>query len=293
MKSTHTRQSSHNGSLRQHQARKFGIIINFIGRLFPSLAIYLLQRKWFSAAKYPYSSREHEMMRTARQGQLRHQRQSLHYYHWGDSGPLVILIHGWSGHAAQISGFVPGLLAQGFQVLALDAPAHGQSSGHKTDLFAISHAWQQLLRDYPTPHSIISHSFGGIVACYALRHQLLSTQKLVLISAPPSLEYLVNGYCHALRLRTALRLGFRRALARRYGANFWPAVAPEAIAADIKLPVLVCHDENDRVLPVALGQALCTKFPHARCLISRKLGHRRILSDTGTIKNVVEFIKES
>jgi pimeloyl-ACP methyl ester carboxylesterase len=285
-------QSSQTGTLRQQRSRQYGRLINILGRLYRPWAISLLLNKWYAAPKYPYTSREREIMTSATQGEMRFEGESLRYYHWGSEGPLILLIHGWSGHSAQMGGFVAPLVAAGFQILALDAPAHGQSSGSKTDLFAITRAWQQLLRGYPAPYGIISHSFGGVVSCYALSQQLIPCHKLVLISTPPSLEYLVDGYCRVLKLGDPLQQGFKAALAQRYGGDIWQEVAPLHTAPGLTLPTLICHDRDDRVLPVSIAEQLCAALPHGRCLISEKRGHRRILSASETIKNVIAFIKD-
>src|SRR5262249_10337057 len=52
----------------------------------------------------------------------------LAVWHWG-SGPRVLLVHGWGGHAGRLSAFVAPLLDAGFGVVSFDAPAHGISEG--------------------------------------------------------------------------------------------------------------------------------------------------------------------
>src|SRR5262249_57381614 len=52
----------------------------------------------------------------------------LAVWHWG-SGPRVLLVHGWGGHAGRLSAFVEPLLEAGFGVLPLRAPAPRVSEG--------------------------------------------------------------------------------------------------------------------------------------------------------------------
>ncbi|MCH2000159.1 alpha/beta hydrolase, partial [Achromobacter xylosoxidans] len=35
--------------------------------------------------------------------------QTVYYYVWGDSGPRVLLVHGWGGDAAQMTAYVEPL----------------------------------------------------------------------------------------------------------------------------------------------------------------------------------------
>src|SRR3972149_9162163 len=57
---------------------------------------------------------------------------------WGESGATVLLMHGWGGARAQMTGFVDPLLSAGFRVVAYDQPAHGESSGEMTNLLEIA-----------------------------------------------------------------------------------------------------------------------------------------------------------
>src|SRR5690349_20988780 len=43
------------------------------------------------------------------------------------AGPTVLLVHGWSGAAAQWSRFIDPLVRAGYNAVALDLPAHGFS----------------------------------------------------------------------------------------------------------------------------------------------------------------------
>jgi len=49
---------------------------------------------------------------------------ALATWSWG-KGPLVVLVHGWTGHAGRLTRYVPALVDAGFSVLAFDAPGHG------------------------------------------------------------------------------------------------------------------------------------------------------------------------
>ncbi|MFW6193451.1 MAG: alpha/beta hydrolase [Gemmatimonadota bacterium] len=58
-------------------------------------------------------------------------------YAWGEEGPTVLLVHGWSSHTGHMTGFVDPLLRRGFRVVAFDGPAHGRSPGARTDIFEL------------------------------------------------------------------------------------------------------------------------------------------------------------
>ncbi|HEX8728518.1 MAG TPA: hypothetical protein VF739_07855, partial [Ktedonobacterales bacterium] len=49
------------------------------------------------------------------------------------AGPRVLLVHGWEGRGMNLGMFIAPLTAAGYQVLALDGPAHGESPGEQTN----------------------------------------------------------------------------------------------------------------------------------------------------------------
>src|SRR6478609_3042547 len=55
-------------------------------------------------------------------------------YRWGGGDRTVLLLHGWRGRASQFAPLVRELVAEGFHVVAFDAPAHGDSPGRNTDI---------------------------------------------------------------------------------------------------------------------------------------------------------------
>jgi pimeloyl-ACP methyl ester carboxylesterase len=58
------------------------------------------------------------------------------------------------------------------------------------------------------------------------------------------------------------------------------------------MPVLIVHDEQDNVAPIAQGTALAAAIPHAILWRTQGLGHSGALRDTVTIERVVNFLVE-
>lgn len=51
-----------------------------------------------------------------------------------NDGPVVLLVHGWGGHAGQMLALASALEAHGLQAVLLDMPAHGRSRGAVSNL---------------------------------------------------------------------------------------------------------------------------------------------------------------
>ena len=68
-------------------------------------------------------------------------------WRWDADGPRVALLHGWGSHAARFGNFVEPLLAAGFSVVGIDAPAHGDSPGNRSDLPRFRDSLATVLRE--------------------------------------------------------------------------------------------------------------------------------------------------
>ncbi|MGH8790811.1 MAG: alpha/beta fold hydrolase, partial [Cupriavidus necator] len=97
----------------------------------PSATARALEHIWFNPPRAAATSAARHLLDSARadwalvtgQGPSRRVR----VYRWGTSGPVVLLAHGWGGHAGQWHAVVEGLLAAGMRVVAFDALSHGAS----------------------------------------------------------------------------------------------------------------------------------------------------------------------
>ncbi len=108
----------------------------------------------------------------------------LRYFVAGD-GPPVVLLHGWTGAAANWVELAP-LLARRHRVLVPDLPGHGGSAPLPAapGLGGFADRVRQVAeREGMLPAAIVGHSMGGVVALrFALRHPDL-TRALVLAAS--------------------------------------------------------------------------------------------------------------
>ena len=102
-------------------------------------------------------------------------------YRWGNTGPAVLLAHGWGGHAAQWQPLVAPLLAAGMRVIAFDALSHGGSDAgargaSQTSVVEMSHSLLATAWHAGPIHAVIAHSLGSAALALAVREGLPATQ---------------------------------------------------------------------------------------------------------------------
>ena len=108
----------------------------------------------------------------------------LHADEHGDpADPRVVLVHGFTQTRRSWAPLLPRLAAR-HHVVAVDAPAHGRSAGHRTDLVAGA----ELLGETGGRAAYVGYSMGGRLTLHlALRHPEL-VERVVLVGATAGLD---------------------------------------------------------------------------------------------------------
>jgi pimeloyl-ACP methyl ester carboxylesterase len=213
---------------------------------------------------------------------------NLAAHRWGD-GPVVLLVHGWEGRGTQLGRFVDPLVAAGFCVVAVDTPAHGDSSGTRTDLIETTEAVRKVARDLGLLTCVVAHSFGGVVTTLALERGL-AAKGVVLIATPSSVADVLGRFADTIGLKGAALAAFRRSLERLTGVHLKDVEIIERVAR-LTQPALVVHDRGDREVPFHEAERLVARWPGATLVATEGLGHRRILKDEDVIRRIVGFAR--
>lgn len=222
--------------------------------------------------------------------------EQLAVYGWGD-GPLVLLVHGWQGHAGQLSGFVEPLVQRGYRVVTFDMPGHGGSSGSRASVLDMALAVTDVandcapllgLKSSPPVHAIIAHSLGATATSIAIARGVAPRSAVLLAPAAEP------GY---FARRAGAMMGLSRPRVEGMVRNIEEALGGDVEAIDLRVlsrgmstPALVMHDPDDREVPFEHGASIARAWPAARLERLSGLGHQRLLRDPVVIARAVEFV---
>lgn len=211
---------------------------------------------------------------------------------WGTGGPAVLLMHGWGGARAQMTGFVDPLLSAGYRVVAYDQPAHGESDGTLTNLLEIAPTMELLEEREGSFHAVIAHSFGTLVASYALVHRNFTPPaRLVYFGAFNRLLDSLPRFQVLAGLPDEVMEGFREMIYEDFGMGVLDSIVNEILAPQIDIPALLFHDNADNVTPIEDSRAIARAWRRAELVETSGLGHRGALQSPDIHEQVVAFLK--
>jgi len=241
--------------------------------------------------RMPVRAADRATHESARRGEITVRGRTITTYQWGAGSRTALLMHGWSGRAAQFATLVRDLVADGYRVISFDTPAHGSSPGAHTDVRDWVAASRQL-GDTEGPFDLIAgHSFGAFAALAAVRAGV-ATPRLVTIAGAGSVGAFHDEFSRMLRLTPPTRAAFEACFYRRLGVTraeadaLYDSVA-NPLPADTEL--LIVHDLSDRALSAAHSERLHAAHPTSQLLLTQGLGHNRILGDDDVLDAVLSF----
>lgn len=212
------------------------------------------------------------------------------YYWCAGSGPSVLLVHGWASCGNQMAMSAQALLDNGYKVIWMDAPAHGQSTGWQTNLFECAEAISEIQKLEGNFEALVAHSFGVPCSLYAIKKGLV-TNKLIAISTPATATGLIDKFCKIIKANKKTHQSLIHRMNKFIGDLSIAEIDAEDMAREINQQCLVIHDKHDRMISSKEGLAVQKNLKHSIFMLTERLGHNRILNDPQVISKCIEFIK--
>ncbi|MCC6259723.1 MAG: alpha/beta hydrolase [Anaerolineales bacterium] len=263
----------------------------------PSNELQVMVKKvykiFFTPNKYEVKPSDEEILKSGNNFRLKHEALELAVSAWGDeSNPKVLLMHGWGGARAQMTGFVKPLLNAGYFVVAYDQPAHGESDGKQTNILEIAPTLAVLSNHFGKFDFIIAHSLGTLITSYALVNQIIpSPSKLAYFGAFNRLLDSLPRFQALAQLSDETMRGLEDMLFENHSKDLLESITNAKLAQQIHIPALMFHDKSDNVTPVDDSRAIAKAWKNARYVETDGLGHRGALQSKEIHEQVIKFLK--
>lgn len=253
--------------------KSLGLYINVISYVAPKAALRMAY-KFFSEPRAGRLKKDQlpDILKEAKAEIITHNDFIFQAYIWPGNTTKVLLVHGWESNASRWELFLPYLKKAGATIIAVDAPAHGLSSGHEFTMPQYGEFIDIVVKKFE-PQYIVGHSVGGATSLYYLSHYPDSTiEKAVILGAPCDLNTLLHNYAGML----SLNLNVIQLLKKHFFEHFkikTHEFSGSVFASKITIPGLLAHDLKDEVVSFKEGKKIADAWPSAEFIITRGLGH--------------------
>jgi len=254
------------------------------------LATRFALKLFFKPLKFPIPAREKAFRNTAeRHDLLTKNAKDFTAFELAGPGEKIVLIHGWSGRASQFFEIMEGLNNLGFHVVAIEAPGHGENLGAEYNLLDFVDALEEADLRFGPFYNAVGHSLGGLALFNNLKRKA-QYEKLVIMGSPASIRNVVSDFSGNLQMNDAVTDRIIETIEKRYDLNV-KENSSDYLCQYYNPQGLIIHDEDDQDVPILNAHQLHSKWKKSDLLVSKGLGHRRILMDNALQKAIYDFFK--
>ncbi|MBD3580878.1 alpha/beta fold hydrolase [Flavobacterium selenitireducens] len=266
----------------------------FLQAIAPKLLTKFAARLFTTPIRHKIPKRELEMEANSRQASLfvPSLSKEIITYEFGTSEKKILLVHGWSGRGTQLVKIAERLLENGYSIVSFDAPAHGKSPGHTTLMTEFIAAILEVEKRFGPFEAAVGHSLGGMSLLNAVKRGL-AIDRLVIIGSGDKVSDILRDFVHRLRVRQKLADNLRRYFEARFSNETMESYSAYIAAKEVSIPVLVIHDNDDAEVPAECAIHIHKHLKNGELLLTKGLGHRKILGDPGVIERTVDFLKKT
>lgn len=205
-------------------------------------------------------------------------------------GPIVLLVHGYSGRGVQMATIARSVAAQGFRAILFDAGGHGSSRIEKVGFFTFIEDTREIVAHLGEDiHAMVGHSAGGLAMMRARDVHGIRASRYVVIAAP--LYPYVPLEAMQGRGGTEQALDHIKAvLADQFRTSWSALVAGTAFQPEQGKSLLAIYDRSDERVRHADADRLQELWPGTIAVKTEDYGHNRILQAPEALSAIGEFI---
>ena len=245
-------------------AKSLGLYLNLLSFIFPKKASQLAYA-FFSEPRTGKLSKGKlpEILQEATTETFQNGEQTFQAYTWKGNETTILLVHGWESNASRWENFIPYLKKSGSTIIAIDAPAHGLSSGKEFSVTMYAELIHLAVEKFK-PQSLIGHSIGG-KAClyYHYTYPNDPVQKMVILGAPSDFNIILNNYIGLLSLNSKIIKGLEGHYINAYKQKI-EDFSGRKFASTFSIKGLIAHDLDDDVVSINEGKKIADAWKTAR-----------------------------
>lgn len=221
---------------------------------------------------------------------FQHDNHTCQTYIWRGNEDIILLVHGWESNASRWKKMLNHLKPLGKTIIAIDAPAHGLTTGKEFNAPKYAEYINTLTKKY-SPKIIIGHSIGGAAISYYL-HKFgnPNIEKVVLLGAPSDFKIISNNFISMLSLNKKIKNRLEKYYQEKFNIPIDEFKAHH-FAQNFNQKAFIAHDIDDKIVLVEEGKKYASNWKNAIYIETKGLGHS--LHDHDLYQKIVQFIQEA
>ncbi len=271
--------------------KSVGLYINILSFVSPDKATQLAYSLFskprdgkLTKAKLPKILRETESKT------YHHNDESFQTYTWKGNDTVILLVHGWESNASRWKKMLPYLKASGSTIIAIDAPAHGLSSGKEFNIPQYATFIDIVVQEFK-PQYLIGHSLGGKTCLYyQSKYQNTTIEKMVILGSPSDFKIILNNYIKLLSLNTTISKGLENHYLNHFKLKL-EHFSGKLFASKIRTKGFIAHDTEDTIVLFEEGKKIASTWKDSVFIETNGLGHS--MHDEDLYHKVSRFLFES
>ena len=266
-----------------------GGAINFTSYISSKFAASQAIKLFSTPQKGKTTPKEAEYLKTAIQDHVTFENKSIKTYHWDGTEETILLAHGWESNSYRWKDLIELLQAKNYNIVALDAPAHGASGGKLFNALRYAECINLVAQKF-NAQTIIGHSVGGMATVFFQhKYQLKSTEKLILLGAPADFVGVFSRYEKMMGYNKRVSKALREYVLKHY--NHLPEYfSPAEFSKDITAKGLVIHDKKDRIIPYKDGLKFKQNYANSTFISTKGYGHG--LKSEVIYQHILDFLND-
>lgn len=252
--------------------KKFiGFYCNLASIIFPNHSGRLALKLFSIPRKGWINKEQQEFLDSSFREELECDEDYLMTYRWVGKGPTLMLAHGWESNTARWKNLIESLKRLDYNIVALDAPAHGNSGSYFFNVNLYS-KFIKILTAKTNPTYVIAHSVGAMACCKAFSELNYTPNKLILIGAPSKYEDIIQRYTKMMGYNNKVKANLNYRLTEIFNTTL-NNVNTAIYAKKIESPVLVVHDAKDDIIPYNDALEISKECKKAQLYTTKNMGH--------------------
>jgi len=153
----------------------------------------------------------------------------------------------------------------------------------------LSKTQEEYEKQYGPFDAAITHSFGGMLLAYAMTIGI-DIKRIVCICPPDSFDTIFSGFQRTLDIPDSVMRVVDNKFYATHGYRIRNEISTTTTVKSLSNHALIIHDDEDTDVHWTCGKSVADAWPNSKFILTKGLGHRRIMRDPDVIQNTIDFI---